>query len=403
MNVWDRISGMLEIELTSAEPTAVLHRLNRKDVHLQNILYLDDMRVRFSITRKDYPEIERVTAKNGDKYSVKRKKGLYWLIRSLGLRPLLLVGLIFLLFITLALPSRIFIVRVEGNKILPEQMILERAGECGIGFGTRRRIVRSEKMKNALLSAMPELEWAGINTSGCVAVIQVREKEPDSQLTVRRSTVSSIVAARDGIIVSGTVLKGSALFETGQAVKKGQTLVSGYTDLGLTIRATAAEAEVYGQTIRDLQLILPDNTIKRECQISTERKYSLLIGKKLINFYKDSGICDTTCVKIYKENYMTLPGGVELPLAIVTEEWTYYEVLSDGLEAPICDEWLVSAANDYILEQMVSGQILDSSSTVTRTEDAACLESHYSCVEMIGQVKIEENIHDYGEYDGKNR
>ena len=97
MNVWDRISGMLEIELTSAEPTAVLHRLNRKDVHLQNILYLDDMRVRFSITRKDYPEIERVTAKNGDKYSIKRKKGLYWLIRSLSLRPLLLVGLILLL------------------------------------------------------------------------------------------------------------------------------------------------------------------------------------------------------------------------------------------------------------------------------------------------------------------
>ena len=100
---------------------------------------------------------------------------------------------------------------------------------------------------------------------------------------------------------------------------------------------------------------------------------------------------------------MALPGGVELPLAIVTEEWTYYEVLSEVLEAPICDEWLVSAANDYLLEQMVSGQILDSSSTVTRTEDAACLESHYSCIEMIGQVKIEENLHDYGEYDGKNR
>lgn len=31
-------------------------------------------------------------------------------------------------------------------------------------------------MKNALLSAIPELQWAGVNTYGCRAVISVRER-----------------------------------------------------------------------------------------------------------------------------------------------------------------------------------------------------------------------------------
>ena len=37
-------------------------------------------------------------------------------------------------------------------------------------------MIRSEKVKNSLLQRIPQLQWAGINTDGCVAVISVREK-----------------------------------------------------------------------------------------------------------------------------------------------------------------------------------------------------------------------------------
>ena len=89
-------------------------------------------------------------------------------------RPVLLAGLGILFLLAMYLPSRVLFIRVEGNMQIPDRQILAAAEECGIRFGASRREVRSEKVKNALLSSVPQLQWAGVNTAGCVATISVR-------------------------------------------------------------------------------------------------------------------------------------------------------------------------------------------------------------------------------------
>lgn len=403
MDLWRSLTGIVQIEITSANPAALLQRLSVKNIRLFNIDYISDFTVKMNVSRKDIPIIESTVSRSGEELSIKRRLGLYWYSRVFWNRPVFLTGILFLLMLTLGLSSRIFFIRVDGNTTLPDSVILERAEECGIHFGASRRLVRSEKMKNALLSSIPELEWAGINTSGCFATISVKEKgqvEPESS---DGRAVSSIVAARDGIIVSSTVYSGNPLCKAGQAVKAGQTLVSAYTDCGLTIQATAADAEIMACTFRSLKVISPTVAIKREEETHTERRFSLLVGKKLINFYKDSGIYDSTCVKMYKENYLTLPGGLQLPIALVTEEWICYDVETANHDQAEGFSWLEQSGRDYLLSQMVSGQFLSESSSLQSLDGVYCLEGHYACLEMIGQVRNEENIYGYGEYNGENR
>ena len=79
-----------------------------------------------------------------------------------------------------------------------------------------------------------------MNTRGCVAVISVRERPEEAQVD-RPGTVSAVTAAQDGIIERVTVTNGTALCRPGQAVRAGETLISGYTDCGRTIRAGRAE------------------------------------------------------------------------------------------------------------------------------------------------------------------
>ena len=79
-------------------------------------------------------------------------------------------------------------------------------------------------MKNALLQQIPTLQWAGINTDGCVATISVREKTVQMQQDVRYPVIS-IVAVRDGYITQMTVTAGSAGCKVGQSVEKGQVLI----------------------------------------------------------------------------------------------------------------------------------------------------------------------------------
>ena len=265
------------------------------------------------------------------------------------------------------------------------RLIAEQAQLYGVRFGADRRDVRSERVKNGLLGAIPQLQWVGVTTQGCVAKIQVRERSQPEPIQ-QDYAVTSIVAIRDGVVQSCTVNRGTALCKVGQAVTKGQVLISGYTDCGLSIRANRAEGEIMAKTNRQISAVTADFQLTKGQIIREEKKFSLLIGKKRINFYKDSGILDTTCVKMYSENYMTLPGSFYLPVILLTEEWIYYDLTESETEN--AETVLLDFADRYLASQMIAGQILHRSEAV----DGNVLEGEYACLEMIGQVRYEESL-----------
>lgn len=399
MDLWNSLGGLLRLELICADPGGALRAISEAGITVYDAAGVDeDITVTFQIRRRDYKVLCQLAQKKGYEVKLLEESGLYWKFKGLLRRPVLVAGLLGLCLLALYLPSRIFFIRVEGNVSVPTRLILEKCYECGIGFGSSRKEVRSQKMKDALLEAVPELQWAGINTAGCVATVTVRERseEPVEEMT---GTVSSIVALRDGIITECTVTRGSAVCRVGQAVRAGELLVSGYTDCGILIQATRAEAEVFAQTQRDLTAIIPTNWVQTGQNRVTEKKYAIIIGKKRINFYKSSGISGTTCDKMYSESYVTLPGGFELPIVLVTEEWSY----ADAEEAVLAEEEarriLEDFAGRYLREQMTAGQILESRAVTLPEEGAYRLEGKYACTEMIGQIRDEEIIKPNGKYD----
>lgn len=396
MNFWRSLFGMVEVQLTSADPADALQAINRAGVEIFSVVQEGDLTLRFCLRRSDFRQVRRLTRKRGEVLQTVSRDGIYWALRRLSARPVLLIGIGLLLFLTLYLPGQIYFVEVEGNLHVPTAMIIETAAGCGLDFGANRREVRSEKMKNALLQAMPELQWAGINTYGCRAVISVRERPIEESVTTREG-VSSIVATRDGVITEVTVHSGNRLCSPGQAVKAGQVLISGYTDCGICIRATRAKGEVYAETQRELTAILPlQYGAKGKIQLR-EKKYSLLIGKKLINFFKGSGISPTSCDKMYAVDYITLPGGLQLPVALITQTVVSYEADQVALEQQAAQALIEDFSTAYLTNTMTAGHISQRFESTQWSDDFCILWGRYACVEMIGKTRIEENIFDYGQ------
>lgn len=386
------LPGHIAAEITSADISALLNSLTINAISLQNIRYCDDLTIRITVSRQDFPKALAVAEKQGAVVKKLGVFGVYPIVNRFLKRPVLLLFLLFTFLVTCYVPSRIFFLSVEGNETVPDRYILEVAAECGIDFGAKRRLVRSEKMKNRLLEKIPELQWAGINTYGCTAVISVREKTVSEEESAPDYQVSSIVASRDGVIQSCTVFQGNALCAVGQAVKAGQTLVSGYLDWGIVTKTTRADAEIKALTFRDLEVIAPCATVKKGAEQEMKTVYSLRIGKKLIKFNKDSGNLDTTCGKIYSEEYVYLPGGFCLPVAIVKETEIYYD--SDRGEVPVSytEEWVKDFTNHYLKKIMISGEIISDDAEVTPGTDVFCLRGRYACMEMIGMIRNEETI-----------
>lgn len=398
MDFWRSLSGTVEVELISADPAGALRAINDTGIVVYHARQNGDLTLRFELQRKDYRRLRLLAKKRGERLSFHGRQGLYWAVRQLFRRPVLVLGILLILGLSIYLPTHIYFVEVEGNTSIPARLILEKAESCGIGFGSIRREVRSEQMKNALLEAIPDLQWAGINTYGCRAVISVRERTEPEHSPIK-SGVSSIIAARDGVIRELTVLNGNPVCKVGQAVKAGQVLISGYTDCGICIRATRSEGEVYAETQRVLTAVMLSEYSQRGQMSGQERKYSLIIGKKQINFYKDSGISDTSCDKMYSVNYITLPGGFQLPIAFVTEVWTYYETQPAQVSDEAADAILSEFSGYYLTGTMTAGQIEERTESIQRKDGICCLHGRYACLEMIGKTRLEENLDDYGETD----
>lgn len=386
------------VSITCADCTLLLNKLTEQ-IQLKEVRLLDPFTVRVRCPNDKIHILQAITDKMGAEIKIFTGDPLVNACRQLLLRPILLL-LVFLLFLgSIYLPKRILFIKVEGNRFVPTNQILEMAENCGICFGTARKYVRSEQAKNSLLERIPELQWIGVNTNGCTATIQVREKSQPEEEPKEENVVSSIVAVKDGIVLQCDVTKGTALCRPGQAVREGQVLISGYTDNGLSVSAARATGEVRALTNRSLQVISPCPTVVRGDSYTIERYYSIRLGKKIINLQKDSGISHASCAKIYEEDYACLPGGFQLPVSIIRTTVIRYETQQASLLTDTQPCWMPSAAQDYLRKQMIGGEILSSNDSVERLSDCVILQGSYTCREMIGRTKYEESMYQHGEND----
>lgn len=389
MNLWKSMAGMVEVELTSADLSASLTAINRMGIEISSLQWKDDLTARFQLRRSCLSMLCAFTEKRGESLKVCRHRGIFRQLITAAERPVLVMGYLLLFILTLVLPTRILFVQTEGNESVPDRQILEAAERLGVTFGTSRRELRSEKIKNGLLSGIPQLQWAGLNTSGCVATISVRERTipKDAEKEV---AVSRIVAARDGYILSGTVEQGTGLFQPGQTVHQGQLLISGYSDGGFCIRAVRAQGEIFAHTNREICAVTPVGYIAREGEPKTKQKISLLIRKKRINLWNDSGISDTTCGRMYEEYYITLPGGFRLPVAICIDTYRTEKMICAVWQQEHISEQLSNFAQQSLRQQMIAGVIKSSSEQIIQKDGLFTLQGSYFCEEMIGREQPEQ-------------
>lgn len=390
--------GAVRVRLISADLPTALDKISKSGMILQKLRIKDSLSAEFLIEKSCLRPLNALVQHRGDTLEVISHEGIYWGLRHLIRRPVFVSGVLILLFFTLWLPSRVFFVEIQGNGSVPAKLILEAAENCGIRFGAKTREIRSEKLKNSLLQQIPTLQWAGINTDGCVAVISVREKTEQAQ-TEYSYPVSSMVASMDGYITEMTVTAGSPSCKVGQSVEKGQVLISAYTDCGTHLLAVKAEGEVYANTKRQISAVTPVKSRRKSKIIRTEQRFGLILGKKLINFENWSGIYGGECDRIKSVHYITLPGGFQLPFGIVSETVVLYETDEYAVPEESANALLTAQAKTYLLDRMIAGRVENQDIRTKHEKGCYILTGDFDCNEMICQIRTEEILQNHEQRD----
>lgn len=379
---------MITVEITCPAPEEFISEITQEGIILSSIRQLDACRFSACVNQMDLAALYRLTDFRANTVKICRKNPFSGWTVYLLMRPVLLVGMLTVIILTIFLPRKILFMEVEGNRAIPSSDIIACAESAGVSFGVNRSSVRSEKVKNRLLSELPGLQWAAINTYGCLAVISVKERTLPEQ-TETKGGVSSIVSGCDGVVCKITVKRGTAVCSVGEAVKKGQMLVSGYTDCGLLVKAEQAEAHVYAYTQHYLTAVSMQERSERSKQTKYSTSYSLKIGKKLIKMNNCSSNSSGNCAKIYSETILRLPGGFILPISLIkVTQITYTEELfRDGVD---CSAWLPVYMENYLHDHIFDGEILKRTYIDDVANESWVCRCQYYCREMIGRQKDEE-------------
>lgn len=395
------IFDKIHLEVTSSDLAGRLRHINELGIPVSGVCQKDQLTASFTLRRSDYGAVEAYLRKKGDEVRLISAHGPGYLLLQVGKKPILTAAVICLFFLTLWIPTRVLFVKVEGNETTSSHEVRQCAEAAGVYFGARIKQVRSERVKNKLLSEIPRLQWVGVNTRGCVATIHVVEREEAQQ--EKEDQIASVVSSADALVTDLTVTRGNALCKPGDIVRQGQVLISGYTDCGIKIQAANAQGEVFGQTVYRRQLIFPSKYLQKGRTLKISRNLFLLIGKKEIKIFKDSGISGGVCDKMYASYYLTLPGGFQLPFGVAVETCVYRETAPVTIPQEEVQAYMERSAQLFLTACMISGQVLSSQQTIQAREDCYCLTGRYLCREMIGRIQYEKIGVYHEQNSGKDR
>ena len=135
MNFWMSLGGLVELQLVSAEPEQALSAISSAGIGLYQIRHEKDLTLELTVKRTDQKALAALAKKRGESLTVLREQGIYYTLRRLRKRKLLLFGMGLLVSLALYLPTKVLFVQVEGNETVAGE---ERPAGCRAGTSVGR-------------------------------------------------------------------------------------------------------------------------------------------------------------------------------------------------------------------------------------------------------------------------
>lgn len=333
-------------------------------------------------TVSGYRRLRLSARKSSMRTRIIKKAGLPFLIHKCTKRTGMIAGIILMFVALFFLSGRVWIIEVSGNETLTDREIIEAFEESGLHIGSKISSLERSEIENGAMLVLGDVSWASYNVNGCSVELTVREREHVPDIETHSGT-ANVVASKDGQIVLLEAYRGTTSVKVGEAVTKGDLLVSGITESRIDTNIyTDADAYVVARTQIEVQTKTPYKTT--DLIPETKKIWSVyFLGKEIFPPRERDGDCYLYRSRL-KINGKTLPFGINYRIYTTYKE---QEKTVSKAEAEL------TAINEYAIEsydKTKHAQILNSNVTIEHTVDAVIITGTYTCYENIGEISVFE-------------
>ncbi len=306
--------GYETVSCTAPYRTALLNICFSQQIPYRDFSVLEDGGVSFTVSMHSAKKLSEHCALSGITLRRTNQGGIPYLAIRYRKRAGIFLGTLIALFLLLFSERYVWDIRISGNENMTHEEVVAELNACGFGIGSYIPDVETVVLENRVLIASDRISWIAIELDGTVARVQIIENTaapPEEDL----SRPANLIATADGQIESVALFRGNCLVTVGQAVKKGDLLVSGLYDTASGgYRYTRAAGEVFARTERTFCVEIPFADTQKVYEDEKYREIVLNFFGFSIKIFKSTGNLPLECDIIEKNKILEPFGLSDLPI-----------------------------------------------------------------------------------------
>ena len=393
------LRGTVRAEVSGMFPERVINLCAQNRVEFWAVDWRDDDTVRMTLRSEGLHEAIIFAQRVDCRLDVLWQRGLPQFLSLFRQRYGFLVGVAGALLTVAILSGFILNIEITGNERVDDAVILQQLQRHGVRPGRYGPALDRRQIEQEILLENRDLAWMTINLRGTLVEVQVLETKP-APSRVDESGFYHIVAKADGIVTGIEPEQGDALVEKGDTVKKGDILISGtvtmeppkYSDLPSRYYQTHARGRVWARTWRQITAVFPLETQMKVWTGREKRTAAINFFGTRMEFCGNSSISDGLCDKITSVRRAALPGGLELPVFLVSELYREYTLKTVCVERDAAID-LMKVALERHLTALVgeTGQVVGVAYETRVADGLIWVTAVGECLEEIGQEQCAES------------
>ncbi len=307
MNVWKFISGYVNIEVSGKNLERVVNRATSEGIPLTNAYRVSGRAIIADVAMKDLKRLRIAVRGCGCRIRIKSKHGLPKMGFAARRNALICVCAALALLVLAAASTRVWRIDVSGIGA-DDVSVLRVLESSGITIGSAKNDIHPADVSKLIIDGDPSVAHANVTLSGVVLSVEVTlSKGVDVEAEDTRP--ASIYADRDCVITSVSVIRGVAMVRVGDAVRKGQLLISGDLSQIKEGYVVHAEGEITGVAL--YRVTGDANMVTQSC-LRSGRKTTMtaisVFGRDIIPGspypqyeleYQSAGMIDASAIPIH--------------------------------------------------------------------------------------------------------
>lgn len=214
--------------------------------------------MRGTVQAAEYRSLCKIARRLGLKMRIEKKHGIYFTLKRHRDKIGFAAGAIFAAAVVLFLNLFVWEINISGNEAVSSEEIMATLANSGLKTGTLRTAHDARKIEWNIMNDNKEIAWATVNIQGCCVNVVVSETRREAEMKYDDDKPVNIIAAKYGVIRKMDVFDGQGVVKVGDAVMKGDLLVSAtFEDRHGKLTLKHSRARVMAETDYEITVEFP--------------------------------------------------------------------------------------------------------------------------------------------------